>query len=161
MVQRQAFIAVIGYLVLQQAGVLADGQKTVFLGRHADAAHRMQMDDEPGVLARRMDGRVNSESSRIDEIGRLLNNVAVQIDLHQRRGCNFIEIPAVGIDQEVMLRSGHAGGNMGKDHVVPPVQGHQAVKRRQFDPHLPLGLGHPRFLRRRRSVRHNDLPYHC
>ncbi|MNS72100.1 hypothetical protein D3C72_1055000 [compost metagenome] len=161
MVQRQAFVAVIGDLMLQQAGVLADRQQAVLLRRHAHAVHRVQVDDEPGVLARRMDRRMNGEARRIDEAGRLLNDVAVQIDLHQGRGCNFIEIPTVRVDQEVVLGPRHPGRDVGEDHVVPPVQRYQPIEGRQFNPHLPFGFGHPRFQRRRRSIRHDDLPYHC
>ncbi|MNT46403.1 hypothetical protein D3C72_1830410 [compost metagenome] len=139
-VQRQPFIAVIGDLMLQQAGVLADRQQAVLLRRHPHPVHRVQVDDELGVLARGVDRRVDGETGGIDEAGRVLNDVAVQIDLHQRRGCNFIEIPAVGIDQKMMLRPWHAGRDMGEDHVVPAVQSHQPIQGGQFDPRLPLSL---------------------
>jgi len=42
----------------------------------------VQVDDEMRVLARRMDGRVDGETRRIDEAVGLLDNVAVQIDLY-------------------------------------------------------------------------------
>ncbi len=156
MIQRQPLIAVIGDLVLQQAGVLADRQKALLLGRDADAVHRVQMDDEMRLFAGRMDRRMDGETRRIDEAGRVLNDIAVQIDFYQGRRCNFIEIPAVGINQKVMLRSRHAGRDMGEDHVVPPVERHQTIESRQFDPRLPLRLGHLGL--QRGCVRHRPSP---
>ena len=85
-----------------------------------------------------VDGGVHREARRVDRPARVAHGAAVQVDLHQGRGGDLAEIPPVGIDQEVVLRPRDAGRDVGEDHVVPPVQRHQAIERRQIDPRLPL-----------------------
>ena len=116
------------------------------------------MDHKPGVLAGRVDRRVDCETGRIDEIRRLLNDGPFEIDLHQRRGRHLLEIIAVGIDQEMMFGPGYPGRDMGEDHVVPPLQRDQSIEGRQIDPDLPFLGRYPGFQGLCRSVRHARAP---
>ena len=158
-VQRHPLIAVIGDLMLQQAGILAQRQQAFLLRRHADPGDRVQMDHVMGVLPCAMDGGMDGETGRIDETGRLLDDVPVKIDLDQAGRRHLLEIPAVGVDQEMMLGSRNARRDMGEDHVVPPVQGHQPVEGRQLDPGGPLRLGDPGFQGNGRAVGHDRHPH--
>ena len=158
-VQRQTFIAVVGDLMLQKAGVLADGQQAFGLRRHPDPGHGVQVDDVVRVFARAVDGRMDGETRRIDEAGRVLNDVSVQIDLHQTGGRHFLEIPAVRVDEEMMLRPRHARRDVGEDHVVPPVQRDQTVKGGQLDPSVPFPLGDPGLQGNSGTVGHRFDPH--
>src|ERR1700751_1372792 len=62
----------------------------------------------------------------------------------------------------MMLGSGHAGGDMGVDKIVPAEQGDQPVAGGKIDPLRPFGFGHIRrhFLHARFCWRHRRLlPY--
>ena len=120
----------------------------------------MQVHDAQRVLARGVHGGVDGEARGIDEVGRVHDDLAVEVDFHERRGRHLLEEHAVGIDQEVVLGPGHAHGDVGEDGVVPPVQRHQAVERRQLHPRLPLAFGHAPLDgggERQRSIGHGGL----
>jgi hypothetical protein len=61
-------------------------------------------------------------------IRRWLNNIAIQINLHQRRSRDFIKHETIGVDQEVMIRARQPQGDMGEDHIVPTVKRDQPIK---------------------------------
>jgi hypothetical protein len=90
------------------------------------------------ILTRSVDSRVDREARRIDHVLRRLDDIPVKIDLHQRGCCDLVEEIAVWIDQEVMLRTRHAGRDMGEDHVVPAIEGDQPVKGGKLHPGLPF-----------------------
>ena len=50
-----------------------------------------------------MDCAVDGETRRIDRPGIFVHLVALQVDLHQARGGDFVEQHSVGIDEEVMF----------------------------------------------------------
>ena len=145
MVQRQALIAMVGDLMLEQAGVLANRQQAFLLCRYADTGHCVKVDDVMRVLARSMNSRMDGETGRIDEAGCVLNDIALQVDLDQAGGGHLLEIPAIGVDQKMVLRPGHTGRDVGEDHVVPPMQRNKAVEGRQFYTGGPFRLGHSGF----------------
>ena len=82
-VQGDALVIMIGEALGHQQGVLADRQQAVLLRRDADTGIGVKVHDAQGVLPRGMDRRVDGETRRIDEVGRLLHDVAVQIDLDE------------------------------------------------------------------------------
>jgi hypothetical protein len=137
--------------------VLGQRQQAFLLGRDGGPLVGVQVHHEVGVFAIHMDRRVDGESRRIDKVGRLLEDGALAVDLNQRRGGDLVEPQAVGIDQEVVLRSRHAGGDVGVDHVVPPEERRKPVERGQVDSRLPFFLGDLALQRdrtRQRSIGH-------
>ena len=119
------------------------------------------MHHKASVVAGRVDRRLDGEARRIDEIGRVLQDIAVQIDLHQRRRRDLLEQKSIGVDQEVMLRAGNSGRDVGVDQIIPAVEGHQPVERGEIDPRLPFFRAHLALQRqnaRNRTVRHGCLP---
>ena len=85
---------------------------------------------------------VDRKARRIDEIGRLLNNCAVQIHLDQGRRRDFFEEDAVGVDQEVMVRARDAHRDVGEDRIVPAVQRDQSVKCGELNTRRPFLFRH-------------------
>ncbi len=65
--------------------------------------------------------------------GVLSIDVAVQVDLDQHGGGHLAARTCRRVDQEVMLRTRDAGRDVGEDHVVPAVDGDQAIERGQID----------------------------
>ncbi len=141
-VQGDALVVVIGQVRRHDQGVLRQRQEALGLGRDGDALVGVHMHDEARVLAGAVDRRVDHIARGVDAVGALHHDVTVKIDLHQGRGGDLLEIQAERVDQEVMLRARHAGGDMGEDQVVPLLQGHQPVERREVDPRAPLPLAH-------------------
>ena len=67
----------------------------------------MEMHHAQCVFAGRMHCAVNREASRIDEVRRVDDLVAFEIDFHETRSRDFVEHHAVRVKQEVMLRAGY------------------------------------------------------
>lgn len=86
---------------------------------------------------------MDGEAGRVDAVLALGELVAVQVDLDEARGRDLVEHQPVGVDEEVMLGAGHAGGDVGVDQIVPAVQRDEAIGG-EVDPLLPLGLRHVR-----------------
>jgi hypothetical protein len=70
--------------------------------------------------------------------GESIDLVAVDVDLHQRRGGDLLEQQAVRVDQKMMLRPRHAGGDVGEDHVVPAMHRDQAIGGGEVFAHRPF-----------------------
>ena len=139
-VERDALIVVIGEPWQGDQGMLGERQEALGLGGDGDALVGVHVNHVLGVLARGVDGRVDGETRRIDEIGRVLEDVAVKVDLHQRRGGDLLEEIAVRIDQELVLRPWNPGGNVGVDQVVPAFARHKAIEGGEIDADLPFFL---------------------
>ncbi len=137
-VGRDAFVLVIGDVVARDHGGLGVRQQPLAHGRHRLAMRRMQVEHGLRILPAHVDGGVDHEAGRIDDVGRLHHRLTLDVDLHQRRGGDLLEHQLVGVDQEVVLGAGHARRQMGEDQVVPPVYGDQAIGRRQVDADRPL-----------------------
>ena len=58
---------------------------------------------------------------------------AVEGHLDEAGRGDLAEHPAVGVDQEVVFRTGHARRDVGEDQIVPAVQRHQSVAGSQVD----------------------------
>jgi len=87
-----------------------------------------------------MDGAVDGEATRIDaEIRRIVEDVAVVVDLHQVRGLDLVEHQAIGVDQEPVLFTGSAGRDVGVDKVGPAEMRDQPVAGGEINAHLPFG----------------------
>ena len=104
-IERDAFVAVIGKVRDHQQRVLRKRQQAILLRGNADARIGVQVDDAQRVFARGVDGRVDREARRIDVVRRRRDDVAVEIDLHQRRRRHLLEEHPVRVDQEVVVRA--------------------------------------------------------
>jgi hypothetical protein len=102
----------------------------------------MQMKHAAGILAHLVDRRMDGKARRVDAVGALRELVAVEVDFHQAGSGDFVEHQAVGIDQEVMLRPRHTGGDMGVDQIVPAIMRDQAIAGGEVDPLAPFRIRH-------------------
>ena len=67
----------------QHTGV-AQGQQTFFVARHRHGVIGVQVHHYVCIIASGVDRRMDREAGGIDEIGRLLNNIAVKVDFDER-----------------------------------------------------------------------------
>ena len=79
------------------------------------------------VFTGHVNGAVDTKTRRIDLVTASQNDVALQIYFHKIGSSHFIEHQTVGVDQEMVLRSGHAGRQMGKNEVRPLVVIYQPI----------------------------------
>ena len=87
-----------------------------------------------------MHAAVDHESGEVDaQPGGIVDDVAVLVDLHQRRGGDLLEHESIGIDQQV-LGSGHPRREMRVDQVGPLEQRSELVGGRKIAAHFPLFL---------------------
>ena len=91
-----------------------------------------------GIVAHGVDGAVDGEARRVDIEVTVIEFVAGLVHAYQAGSGDLVEHHAVGIDQEVMLVAGDAGRQVGKDQVVPAVQGDQPVGGGQIHTQLPF-----------------------
>ena len=86
-----------------------------------------------------MDGAVNDEASRVNPIvGGVEDHVAVEVDLDQARRIDLFVEHAIGIDQEMVVRSGNAAGDVVGDHLGHAVDRREPIAGREVDAGLPL-----------------------
>ena len=82
-VERDALVVVIGEARDRDHRVLADRQQAVLLRGHGDAGVGVEVHDEMRIVARLVDRRMDGEAGRIDEVGRVLEDRAIEVDLDQ------------------------------------------------------------------------------
>jgi hypothetical protein len=97
-----------------------------------------------------------TKPARFTWYGRLLEDVAVDVDLDQARGGDLLAEVAIGVDQELVVLARHPHRDVVVDQVGPAVMGDQPVGGGQFDPRLPLLVAHA-LADRRHSRRFDDL----
>lgn len=131
--QRQALVVVIAELSVEAHGVLRDRQQAVELGRHGDGVHVVQVHDAMCVMARRVDGGVDAETDGIHLDLGIAVDLAVDIDLDQAGGGDFVEAQTEGVDQEGAVLARHAGGDVGIDQVVPAAARGETVGSGEID----------------------------
>ncbi len=80
---------------------------------------------------------VDDEACRIHREGRVVQLVALHVDLDQARGGDLVEHQPVGIDQELVFgaryRFGQLGADVGEDKVAPAIERDQPVAGSQVD----------------------------
>src|ERR1700739_2733568 len=87
---------------------------------------------------------MDREAGRVDAVWAFCEQIAVEVDLDQTRGGDFIKHQTVGVDQEMMLRTRHPRGDMGVDQIVPAIMRDETVAGGEGDALAPLGLRHVR-----------------
>ena len=143
-VQGHAFVVVVAEAGQDEDRELRDRQQAALLRRDRDAVQRVGVHHALHVVARRMHRAVDDEAGRVDRERRLLQHLALDVDLDQARRRDLVEHQAVGIDQ-VVLGAGDPGGDVGEDEVVPAEQGDQAVGGGEVEAGLPFVVRDPAF----------------
>ena len=126
-VRRDAFILMVGHLVMHQHGCLGDRHQPGGLGGNGLTGLGVDVHDGMGILARHVQGAVDGEASGVGHVGRLDDRMALDIDLDERGGGDLLEHQVVGVDEEVMLRPRHPRREVGEDDVIPAIQRHQPI----------------------------------
>ena len=143
-VQRDPFVIVIGQIVVHDHRKLRIAPQPVVLHRHRHTIRRMHMNHTARIVARRMNRRMNGEAGGVDEIRRVLTNVALQINLDQTRGRHLVKHQTVRVDQKaffaVLVRQSRR--NMCEHQIGPAVQCAQPVGRGQFNAQIPFFIRH-------------------
>jgi hypothetical protein len=68
-----------------------------------------------------------------------LDHLSVHVDFDERGGIHLVVKQAERIEQEVIIRAGHANGNVVRRHVRHPVQINELIGRGQVAADPPLG----------------------
>ena len=137
-----AFEVVIGDVEKPHRG-LRQRQQPAFHRRDGHAGRRVRMRHAVHVVLGHVDGAVNDEAGDVDVIvGGVEQRVALDIDLDQAGGVDFLVEHAVSVDQELVGRPGHPAGDVVGDHLGHPVHRRQPVAGREIDPRLPFLRAH-------------------
>src|SRR5258707_15655820 len=108
------------------------------------------MDDATYLRPRRMNRAVDGEARRVDGIGRVADDPAVEVDLDEIGRGDLLEGDAERVDEKMVLGPGHAGRDVVVDELVPALAPGEAVARRKLNPRPALVLA-------RRRVGENPL----
>ncbi|MNZ44490.1 hypothetical protein D3C78_621220 [compost metagenome] len=138
MVERHAFIGVVGQTGKHEQRLLADRQNTLLLRRHRHPRSRVGVEHADDIVTGFMHGTVDGVTRRIDLVRTVHQLVAGLIHLDQARRGNFVKHQPERVDQEI-FGAGHLGGDMGEDQVIPAMLGDQAITGCQVDAGLPFG----------------------
>src|SRR5262245_49491524 len=99
----------------------------------------MGVDDAIDVVASAVDCAVNDEPGLVHGSVRLLDEIAIEIDLDEVRGRHLLEQQAETVEQEMTGLARNARRNVGVDQIGPTEMLHQAVARGEIDALLPFG----------------------
>jgi len=95
------------------------------------------------ILARHVDRAVNDKTGAVHLIGRLVQNVAVDVGLDQVRGGDLLVEKAIGVDQELILRARHAQRDVIVDQMRPAIVRDQPIGGGKIDARLPFLVADP------------------
>jgi hypothetical protein len=142
-VDRRAFIVVVPD-VAEEHRILRERQQAALERRDGHAGGRVGVDHAVDVMARLVHGAVDHEAGQVDAVAgaRIQHQLAVEVDLDQARGGDFLVGVAVGVDEEVAVLARHAPGYVVVDEVVHAEQRDQAVAGRDVHAHLPFLRAH-------------------
>src|SRR5215472_8445182 len=99
----------------------------------------MGVDDAIDVAASAVDCAVNDEPGFVHGSVRLLDEIAIEIDLDEVRGRHLLEQQPETVEQEMTGLARNARRNVGVDQIGPTEMLHQAVARGEIDALLPFG----------------------
>ena len=83
---------------------------------------------------------MDDEARLVHGMGRLADDVAVDIDLHQVRGGDLVVAEAERVDQEVCLLARHARGEMAVDQLCPAEMVDQSIGGGELAAQHPFAL---------------------
>ncbi len=139
-VERDAFVIMEGDVAVEEHRRLRQRQQPAIKHRQRHPRLGMQVDDAAHLRPRGMDRAVDGEPRRVDGIRRVADDLAVEIDLDEVGRGDLLEGEPERVDEKMMLRPGHAGGDVVVDELVPALAPGEAVARRKLDPRPALVL---------------------
>lgn len=153
---RQAgIVGIVGDAVAQQHLGLANRlDLRIFQARQRAAIGHVGVQHAARMRRQLVDRGVDAEGRALD-LAVAVQHLAVEADLDQVAGGHFRPIEAERIDQEAAGLAGNGRRQVVEDALVEPLQHRHAVRRRQVDADLPLGLAELRV--RTRRVLRNQL----
>ena len=86
---------------------------------------------------------VNDESRRVNVERRLVDQIAVEVDLDQAGCGDFVKHEPKRIEQEMLFLAGHARRYVGKHELAPSVVVGEAVEAGELDPPFPFLIADP------------------
>ena len=92
------------------------------------------MQDAISIVACRADRVAGS----VDAIGRVVQHIAVEVDLDQVGRRDLVIYRPVGVDQDLVILARDPRRDMVEVEVVPAVMEHQPVTGGEIDAHLPF-----------------------
>ena len=118
---------------------LREGHQPGLHRRHRHPGDRMRVDDAVHLVPRAVDGAVDDEARLVDVVlGRVEQDLAVQVELDEARGVHLLVEQAVGIDEEGVVLPRDARRDVVRDHLVHAVEMHEAVRGGEIDALRPL-----------------------
>ena len=96
-------------------------------------------------MARAVHGTVNHIAGRVDRIVvvGLQDGLALEIDLDEARGGDLLVQHAIGIDEDMLIGSWHARGDVVVDEVRHAVEGDKPIASGKVDAGVPFPCGDP------------------
>ena len=99
----------------------------------------MGMNDAHGVFTRGVDGAVNGVASVIDLVRRVIEDIALKIDLHKIGRRHLVPAQPERIEQKMVIGTRHTRRNMIVDQRRrPAIQMGESVRRGKIDANLPF-----------------------
>ena len=109
-----------------------------FQRRHGHSGPGVGVDHAVGILPVLVDRAVDNEPGRVEGIFGGLDQVPVQVDLHQTGSRHLVVAQPVRIDQKVVFGTGHAERDMPVDQLAPVEVVDDPVAGRELDPQIPF-----------------------
>src|SRR5919106_6082113 len=97
------------------------------------------MPDAQRVFARHMDRAVDDEAGLVGRIFLWPYGLSILVHFDETRSGHFVEAQAVRVDEEMVLRSGHARADVGVDELRPAELVGDAVGGGELHPQRALG----------------------
>jgi hypothetical protein len=138
-VDRHALVVVVADVDEAHRG-LREGHQAGFHRRHRHTGDGVRVDHAIDLVPRAVDRAVDDEARLVDVVlGRVEQDLAVQVELDETRGVHLLVEHAVGIDEEGVVFARHAGRDVVGDHLVHAVQMDKAVGGGEIDALRPFG----------------------
>ena len=97
--QGQTFLLVVGHFAVKHHGVLAQRQQFALEHGQGHACSGAQVQHAVGIIARHVNGAVDHKTRKVHIVGTGTDLLALGIDLDKAGGGDFVERPAIGVDQ--------------------------------------------------------------
>ncbi|MCY1294532.1 hypothetical protein D9M70_438310 [compost metagenome] len=143
-VHHRAGEVVVAHPVVEHVRMLGDRQQSAGHGGHRRAGARVGVQDDVRIRAGGVHRGVDDIGGGVDAeaVVGLVHQGAVEVDLVQAGGGDFLVQHAERIEQDVLGLARHPRGDVVVDQVGHAVGVNRTVQRGQFDAHFPFGRGY-------------------
>ncbi len=139
---RHALEIMIGDLAGEVAGIEVGGAQAPFDAGDRHARRGVGVRDAMRIGQMAVEQRMLDEAGTVHRIGRVVELVAVDVDLDQVRRLHFAEVQPERVDQEGAFLARHLQRDVIVDHLGPAEHVEHAVAGGELLAGLPLGSGH-------------------